>query len=185
MRPWTRITTDTHITEQLQDNMEPLMKTVEDSALLKGTLLEKIELDGDTSVPHGLERSPTGWLVVRKRAPAVITDLKGNDSNPLQTNVNDNATVNITSGNGNLLAAVNHGDLVSVNAGEDYVAVVAVATDDQMTVSKPIGDGGATQQFMVKRAPAIISDTQDDNPNPEKSLALVSSAPVTVDLWVF
>tara|TARA_R110002020_G_scaffold72210_1_gene185915 strand:+ start:108 stop:413 length:306 start_codon:yes stop_codon:yes gene_type:complete len=101
MRPWSRITTDTHITEQLQDNMEPLMKAVEQSDLLKGTLLEKIELDGDTSVPHGLERRPTGWLVVRKRAPA------------------------------------------------------------------------------------IISDRQDDNPNPEKSLALVSSAPVTVDLWVF
>ncbi len=36
-----------------------------------------------------------------------------------------------------------------------------------------------------QRASAIIYDTQDSNLHPELTLSLVSSAAVTVDIWIF
>jgi hypothetical protein len=40
-------------------------------------------------------------------------------------------------------------------------------------------------QIVRIRAAATIYDTQDTNPHPDRTLRLVSSAPVTVDLLVF
>jgi len=51
----------------------------------------------------------------------------------------------------------------------------------------PHGLGRALQGWMSTRvrASATFYDTQDTNPNPDKTLVLVSSANVTVDLFVF
>lgn len=40
-------------------------------------------------------------------------------------------------------------------------------------------------QIVRQRAAATVYDEQDANPMPSKTLRLNSSAPVTIDLWVF
>ena len=81
---------------------------------------------------------------------ADIPNITGNDGNPMQTDVNAGTTVNITSGNGDLLAKVAPGDMVSVNAGTNYAHVISVVSNAQMTISSPLGVGGAQNMKVQK-----------------------------------
>ena len=64
-------------------------------------------------------------------------------------------------------------------------AIKGVAIDGTKTVSHGLERVLEGYFVMRKDAPADVYDAQGDNKTPGKTLDLVSTAVVTVDLWVF
>jgi hypothetical protein len=85
VEPWKRIDTGDPVIEELQDNAEPIMRFIEGADLLNGVLIKnQLLLVGvPTDINHGLGRAPLGFIVVRKRANAVVWDMQ--DDNTAKT----------------------------------------------------------------------------------------------------
>jgi len=80
MEPWKRVVTDDPILEAIQDNITPLMRVVEHNPINKGVLLKRQNIDGDTSIRHGLDRPPLGWIIVRRRSDVSVYDKQDENS---------------------------------------------------------------------------------------------------------
>ena len=82
MEPWQRLTTGDLVTEQIQDNILPIVNAVQDSAILDGVLIKNQTIRSAyyTYVPHGLSRAPRGWIAVRVRGPSFIFDDQDNNA---------------------------------------------------------------------------------------------------------
>lgn len=69
----------------------------------------------------------------------------------------------------------------------DAVWLQAVALDSARANQVPHGLGRKVRGYVVTRRSANLNvwDEQDENPNPDKTLRLQTSASGSVDLWVF
>ena len=86
MEPWKRVTTGDRVTEELQDNAEPIMKKVQEAFLLDGVLLKKETIATTaTDVNHGLGRAPKGFIVIRRRGDATVWDLQYDSKSSAKT----------------------------------------------------------------------------------------------------
>ena len=66
--PFVRHTVGTEDSEQIQNNLENTMRSLESCPLLDGHLLEDVELpNGITDVDHKLGRELKGWFLTRTR----------------------------------------------------------------------------------------------------------------------
>lgn len=73
-------------TTQLQTNILNAIKPLLKNAVLSGNLVTSQALAvGKTSVQHGLNRSPLGWMIVRQRSAANVYDVQDANSAPSQT----------------------------------------------------------------------------------------------------
>lgn len=74
-----KVQTTDRVMNQLQDNianlLEPTATTVQDSVLLNGKILTKLDLSASSNtIKHTLGRTLKGWFIVRQRAAATIYD---------------------------------------------------------------------------------------------------------------
>jgi hypothetical protein len=80
--------------DDLQQSVLPVFRDLEGTAIINGVLLKKQTIDGSTDIVHGLARAPEGWVVVRKRANAVVFDEQDSNPNPAKTiRLNSSAAV--------------------------------------------------------------------------------------------
>ena len=113
------------------------------SNALKGLCLKSNGVSGQNLGNQKLGSNSFGQV-------ADINNITGSDGNPMTTDVNAGTTINITSGNGDLLGKLAPGDMVSVNSGVNYAHVIDVVSNAQMLVSKPVGVGGSQNMKIQK-----------------------------------
>jgi len=95
-----KVQTTDRIVNQLQDNianlLEPTATTVQDSPLLAGKILEKVDLtSGPNTIRHTLGRVLKGWFIVRQRASATVYDTQDSNDTP-QVTLLLTASANVT-----------------------------------------------------------------------------------------
>jgi len=95
-----KVQTTDRIVNQLQDNiaklLEPTATTVQDSPLLAGKILEKVDLtSGPNTIRHTLGRPLKGWFIVRRRASATVYDTQDSNDTP-QVTLLLTASANVT-----------------------------------------------------------------------------------------
>ena len=63
-----------HVSTRVQDNIESFAKSVNESDIIKGRLIEGVKVNTMevTRVYHGLDRRYKGWLIVDIDKPAVL-----------------------------------------------------------------------------------------------------------------
>lgn len=68
--------------QKLQTNIKQVLQPIVNCEIINGKLIKNIELIAGrrNEIPHGLDREPLGFLIVRQRQDSRIWDLQ--DSNP-------------------------------------------------------------------------------------------------------
>lgn len=69
---FTKLNIKDQVLARFQLNLERFFFQLYDNILLKGELIEGVDLSGSTEVSHSLGRTPRGFLVVDKDAAATI-----------------------------------------------------------------------------------------------------------------
>jgi len=181
MEPWKRVTTGDLVTEQLQDNVEPLMRKVQDAFLLDGVLLKKETISGKTFIRHGLGRAPIGYIVIRRRGAVTVTSITG------ATQANPCVVTSASHGLGTGVSATISG-VVGMTELNENVYTITKVSDDTFSLNDvnssaftAYASGGTVESIIA----TTIYDDQENNKDSRKTLKLNSSSSVEVDLWVF
>jgi hypothetical protein len=68
---------------KLQENIHLAIDPLTGSHIVQGNLVKNITINtSPTTISHGLEDAPVGWIIIRKRGAADIWDLQ--ETNPLE-----------------------------------------------------------------------------------------------------
>ena len=82
-----RVQTENREVNQLQSNIISSLQPLLTNPITAGRVITNVTLSAGsvTTINHGLNRTLTGWFVIRKRATADIYDKQDDNSNPAQT----------------------------------------------------------------------------------------------------
>lgn len=97
LKDFKKISSTNKEVKQLQENVEQAIKPIINSQIVDGVLVKNIVIVSGTEkfVEHKLGREPIGFIVVRKRANAIIWDDQDNNTNKRTFSLNSSANVTI------------------------------------------------------------------------------------------
>lgn len=76
-----RLSVGDAVLDALQDRIADWSRPLVQCNLLDGTLLQSVNVGtSQTSVAHGLSRTPVGWIITRKLGPGDVYEAKAPDN---------------------------------------------------------------------------------------------------------
>lgn len=99
IKSFKRIQSTDRVVNQMQDNIEQVLRRIISSAILSGQLIEDVDIVTGTEkvVNHGLGRELRGWFIVRQNANANLWDSQATNTLSNKTLIlNSSANVKIS-----------------------------------------------------------------------------------------
>ena len=180
---YTRLRTYNADGEFERDQVELVVRGLQDIPLINGALLKSIPLVvGDKTISHGLGRPLVGWVITRMVAP-VFYPLSG-------TIPPHSGGTSLTGSSTKFESELVVGDRVvirpSSTAPKESRTVTAITSDTYLTVSAPGFSGSASgDSTPEKHLPISIYENLATNSRPGITFTLNSSVALTADIWVF